>query len=1289
MRESGSRLRVNWGAGQRWQPAPLPGRLAVLAVWLLSACGDGTTDPSPPDEANRSPAASGTIPAQTVHIGDTVTVSLSGYFSDPDGDALTYSAQSSNGSVATVSVSGSNAVVSGVTQGDAAIMVTATDPDGLSAQQSFPVTVPNRAPQIAGNISDLELFTGNTVEIDISAFFSDPDGDALTYSAQTSDAGVATVSVSGTNLVVSAVAKGSATIAATATDPGGLSAQQSFSVTVPNRAPQIAGNISDLELFTGNTVEIAVSAFFSDPDGDTLIYSARTSDAGVATVSVSGTNLVVSAAAKGSATITATATDPDGLSAQQSFSVTVPNRAPQIAGNISDLELFTGNTIEIDFSAFFSDPDGDTLTYSARTSDAGVATVSVSGTNLVLSAAAKGSATITATATDPDGLSAQQSFSVTVPNQAPRIAGNISDLQLFVEDAVEIDLSAFFNDPDGDALTYEAAISNAGVATTTVDGETVTVIAVSEGSASLTVTASDPEGLSAQQEVPTTVAPHDDPRIQFVSVSATAPEGGRIVVRVAASPAPESALDIGYTISRDNDPWTDDANEADHNGGSGGKVRFPAQARRATFEISVQDDKDIEPTRETFTVSLDTPDESAGYVLGPFTTMIVTIEEGVCDRTPRVRDALVALTGVDQCHETDGSHLRAINWLNLQGPPPEGRAAGFHSSPSAATVDGRCGATTNSRGAPAFSTRDPRMCVSRTYERPPLPLAMSSLGTGSDEPITELLAGDFQELTELEHLWLFDNKLTELPAGIFSDLEELREVHLQSNLIRELPARLLSGLSQLEVFHITDNELTRLPPDLFAGLRWLREVWISENQLVELPAGLVSDADRLEELQIWGNRLSELPKDIFSGLVDLRELSLGSNLLAELDVGLFKSLRSLERLFLAENRLSELRPGTFSGLDRLEWLTLSGLRVANLEPGVFAGLANLTNLWLDGGEITQVHTGAFDGLSRLTELTLHENQLSVLADDAFTGLPRLEELWIYRNRIRELPEEVFAGMPLLDKLVMWDNRLTGLPPNVFANLENLQELYLAGNAIAQLHAGVFSSLAGLDTLIVRNNNLAELPDGLFEGLLDLNRFSAAANPGAPFSLDVRLERRDTTDLAAPGPAKVVLSLAEGAPFSMRIPLSVDGGSLSADTAVIEQGHTTSAEFTVTMTSGSQAGTQLVAGPAPPIPDKILGVEVVAADTLVLFVTSGDASGTEPGMAARTDGHGPKRSGAAPAMSIAGLLRSAGPRLRRRSKGKDARPRTGCSAGAGHRRPAARERSAGGRAWSTRASERAP
>ena len=68
--------------------------------------------------------------------------------------------------------------------------------------------------------------------MDVTASFSDPDGDELTYAAASSDTTVATVSTDGAMVTVTAVGAGSATVTVTASDAGMLSASLEFGVTV-------------------------------------------------------------------------------------------------------------------------------------------------------------------------------------------------------------------------------------------------------------------------------------------------------------------------------------------------------------------------------------------------------------------------------------------------------------------------------------------------------------------------------------------------------------------------------------------------------------------------------------------------------------------------------------------------------------------------------------------------------------------------------------------------------------------------------------------------------------------------------------------------------------------------------------------------------------------------------------------------------------------------------------------------------------------------------------------------
>ena len=198
--------------------------VVVSALLALAACGGdgGSTEPLPPPP-NQPPVTTGAIPAQDVIAGETVTVNVASYFNDPDGDALTYTASTSNAGIASSTISGTVLTITGVSAGTATVTVTARDPGGLSATQSASVTVEraNQAPVAMGGIATQTLTAGQSVTIDVSSYFSDPDGDALSYAATSSNAAVATASASGSSVTIGAVAAGATTVTVTASDPGG------------------------------------------------------------------------------------------------------------------------------------------------------------------------------------------------------------------------------------------------------------------------------------------------------------------------------------------------------------------------------------------------------------------------------------------------------------------------------------------------------------------------------------------------------------------------------------------------------------------------------------------------------------------------------------------------------------------------------------------------------------------------------------------------------------------------------------------------------------------------------------------------------------------------------------------------------------------------------------------------------------------------------------------------------------------------------------------------------------
>ena len=257
------------------------------------------------------------------------------------------------------------------------------------------------------------------------------------------------------------------------------------------------------------------------------------------------------------------------------------------------------------------------------------------------------------------------------PNEAPESLGSLPPLRLDVGESATVDLTHRFSDPNDDHLFYTVQTANAATARATIAGRVVTVTGRWHGETTVTATATDRGGLSATQTFNVAVGN----LLEFVERDYFAAEGQTLSLTVVLSEPRTEDTVMKYGIGIDDDPITANIDAGDFNALTG-TAQLAAGATKATIDIPVVDDALIEPPRESLVVALELGDSSADYAVRPSARQVAAvIHEGVCDRTPGVRDGLRAWR---RCEAVTARRLASRQILDLRGRDIESlKAADF------------------------------------------------------------------------------------------------------------------------------------------------------------------------------------------------------------------------------------------------------------------------------------------------------------------------------------------------------------------------------------------------------------------------------------------------------------------------------------------------------------------------------------------------------------------------------------------------------------------------------------
>jgi large repetitive protein len=359
--------------------------------------------------------------------GDTVSYATTA--SDPDGDTLTFTA---TGLPPGISINPANGQLTGTlgynTAGTYTPTITVSD-GRLSAAHTFNwiVTNTNRPPDAVNDAASVNQ--GASVTIAVLNLDTDPDDDTLTVTAITQPAsgqGTAVLNADGTvTYTAPANFSGTTTFTYTISDGNGGTDTATVTVTVAdvNYPPTVFhANRTNIE---GDTVSYATTA--SDPDGDTLTFTATGLPAGISINPANG-QLTGTLGFNTAGTYNPTITVSDGrLTATHTFNwiVTNTNRPPDAVNDTASTN--PGASVTVTVLNLDSDPDGDTLTVTAITQPAsgqGTAVLNANGT-VTYSAPLTftGTTTFTYTISDGNGGTDTATVTVTVANASCSAGG--------------------------------------------------------------------------------------------------------------------------------------------------------------------------------------------------------------------------------------------------------------------------------------------------------------------------------------------------------------------------------------------------------------------------------------------------------------------------------------------------------------------------------------------------------------------------------------------------------------------------------------------------------------------------------------------------------------------------------------------------------------------------------------------------------------------------------------------------------------------------------------------------
>ena len=877
------------------------------------------------------------VTAADVDANTTLTYTLGG------ADASSFSIVSTSGQLQT------NAVLDYEAKSSYSVTITVSDTE---LTDTIDVTIDvtdvdeNRAPSFSeGNRATRSIAenTGSGQDIGSAVSATDPDNDTLTYILGGKDAESFRIDDTNGQLQTRAAldyeTKTSYTVTITVSDSELI---DTIDVTInvtdvnENRAPEFnAGSSTTRSIAenTGSGVNIGSPVAATDADtSNTLTYTlGGTDESSFSIVDTNGqlqTKAALDYETKASYSVKVSVSDGNGSSDSIDVTITVTNvnEAPSFANSTATRSIAENTAANTNIGTAISatDPDtGDTLTYTLGGADAAAFRINSTNGRLKTRAAldyeTKTSYSVRITVSDSeltDTIDVTVNVTDVDENRAPSFADGASTTRSVAENTAantNIGSAVAATDPDDDTLTYTLGGTDAAsFSIVSTSGQLQTNAALdyeSKSSYSVRITVSDSK-LTDTIDVTINVTDVDENRAPAFT------DGDNTTRSVVENTDP--GVNIGSPVSAtdpDNDTLTYTLGGT--NAAAFSIVSFSGQLRtRAALDYE---------TKSSYAVTVSVSDSNSGSDNISVTINVIDAPEAINritplrQRTPQVRNAIVAAAGVRSPEDVSEAHLAAITLLDLRSKDITSLKSG--------DFDGLTALTTLYLHKNSISDVSPLEHLTSLetlylYENSisdisPLEnlTALIKL-TLSDNSIKDIPR--FEDLTNLTDLYLKNNSISDISP--LENLTSLKFLILDSNSISDISP--LENLTNLDNLYLSENSIKDISP--LENLTNLTDLYLNSNSISDISS--LENLTNLDDLHLYSNSISDISP--LENLTSLVVLGLDKNSIK--DISPLENMTSLVALGLASNSISDILP--LENMTALVWLSLKDNPISDYEP---------------------------------------------------------------------------------------------------------------------------------------------------------------------------------------------------------------------------------------------------------------------------------------------------------------------------------------------------------------------